>query len=320
MEATFDVVIPPEATPGKRLDLYLVEDLQLGRRNRLKHQIEEVYCNGKAAKLSTRVGPGDHLKGRMRPPAPVHAQAEQVDFSIIREEPDYLVIDKPQGLVVHPGAGNRQGTLVNGLLWRYGEEPFFGATGEILPEPFRPGIVHRLDKDTSGVMIVARNMDTHHHLVEQFSRGAARKRYLAVVRGRLVPDQGEIDAPIGRDPRNRQRYTVTNRGKPSRTTWRVLRRYPGFTLVLLKPATGRTHQLRVHMNSRGTPILGDPMYGGRSESGETTLMLHALTLSLIPSPGAERELFRSAVPDRFHRFFRRFPDRTMVYSLDSKSR
>ncbi|TVR68089.1 MAG: RluA family pseudouridine synthase [Spirochaetaceae bacterium] len=307
MTPSFDVLVPPDAPRGKRLDLYLVEDLQLCRRNRLRHQLEGLRCNGKEAKLSTRIGPGDRISGTLVAPPPLVAEGEPLDFTILRQEPLYLVIDKPQGLVVHPGAGNRRGTLVNGLLWRYRDDPFFASAGREDPsetvESFRPGIVHRLDKDTSGVMIVARNPDVHHHLVEQFARGTVKKQYLAIIRGRLVPDEGEIDAPVGRDPHHRQRFSVSPRGKAARTLWKVLRRVPGYTLVLLRPLTGRTHQLRVHMASRGTPIVGDPIYGGReAPASGVTLMLHALTLQLSPAPGHEPVLFRSAVPHRFHQF------------------
>lgn len=303
MSSSFDVCVPPDVPRGKRIDLYLAEDLQLCRRNRLKHQLADLRCNGKAARLSTRIAPGDRITGVLEAPPPPAAEGEPLDFPVLREDPAYLVIDKPQGLVVHPGAGNRRGTLVNGLIWRYSEDAYFSSSEG---ETFRPGIVHRLDKDTSGVMIVARTADVHHHLVEQFARGSVKKEYLAILRGRLVPGEGVVEQPIGRDPRHRQRFTVNKRGKHARTAWRVLRRLPGFTVVLLRPATGRTHQLRVHMASLGVPILGDPLYGGRGKasSGDETLMLHALTLAISPAPGLPRLLFRSAIPERFHRFFR----------------
>lgn len=318
----FDVLVPPDFPPGKRLDLYLVEDLQLCRRNRLKHQLQDLLCNGKPAKLSSRVSPGDRISGTLSLPPPVLSLGQPVPFNLIREEPSYLVIDKPQGLVVHPGAGNRDGTLVNGLLWRYRDDPFFSPTEEDAGSPetaeesetvesFRPGIVHRLDKDTSGVMIVARDLDVHHHLVEQFSRSTVKKQYLAIVRGRVTPKDGVIQEPIGRDPRHRQRFAVGRRGKPAVTAWHVLRRVPGYTLLLLRPTTGRTHQLRVHMSSRGTPIVGDPIYGGRGgEPPETTLMLHALTLEISPAPGIPPQLFRTAVPERIHSLWRAYSEAT----------
>ncbi len=296
----FLFVLPASVDPGKRLDRVLAEDLGLARRNQLKNQLRNLRCNGRPAKLSTGVNPGDRIEGVLAAPPQQEARGQPITLDLVYEEEDFLVIDKPQGLVVHPGAGNPDGTVVNALLWRYRDNPYFTPDGS--PE-VRPGIVHRLDKDTSGIMVIAKTPDAHHHLVEQFSRrGALRKRYLAILRGTPRQRDGVIDAAIGRDPRNRQRFATNVRnGKPARTAWHVLRRLEGYALVLLCPETGRTHQLRVHMASQRTPILGDPVYS-RKDAGfpEATLMLHALTITLSPAPGRPPMTFRSAVPQRFY--------------------
>lgn len=304
-EQEFASIVPDNVPAGKRLDRYLAEDLGICRRNRLKHQLAEIFCNGRPAKLSTHVSPGDRVAGILAAPPQSVAEGQPIPLCVLYEGPTYLVIDKAQGLVVHPGAGNPDGTLVNALLWRYRDAPFFQDCEELDREGLRPGIVHRLDKDTSGVMIIAKNPDTHHHLVDQFSRGVVEKRYIAITRGSLRRNEGVIDEPIGRDPHNRQRFAINHRsGKQARTAWNVLRRAPGYNVVLLRPSTGRTHQIRVHLAFLGAPVLGDPLYA-RRDSGfpEATLMLHALTLRLSPAPGLSRRVFRGAIPERFHEVF-----------------
>lgn len=314
-QTPFDLRVPESVLPGKRLDLVLVEDFALCRRSRVKQDLLELFCNGRPAKASTRVQPGDRITGILTSAPLPEAPAQPMDFSVIHEEEGYLVIDKPQGMVVHPGAGNHDGTIVNGLLWRYRDMPFFDRPARESDETLRddggrdsdairPGIVHRLDKETSGVLIIAKDLDTHHHLARQFFLGAVGKEYLAITRGIPRATTGTIEKAIGRDPRHRKRFTVVDegRGKHASTEYRVLRRFSGYTLVLLRPGTGRTHQLRVHLASLGTPILGDPLYSRRDPGvPEATMMLHALSLAISPAPGQEQRVFRSRLPDRFRR-------------------
>jgi 23S rRNA pseudouridine1911/1915/1917 synthase len=310
-ETPFDLSVPESTPSGKRLDLVLVEDFALCRRSRLKEDLVQLSCNGRSAKLAARVRPGDRITGILKSAPAPEAAAQPVDFSVIHEEAGFLVIDKPQGLVVHPGAGNRDGTIVNGLLWRYRNIPFFDSFSDDPADVIRPGIVHRLDKETSGVMIIAKDVDVHHHLAEQFFQGSVRKEYLALTRGVPRRSTGTVQGAIGRDPRHRKRFTVVadNRGKDASTDYRVLRRFSGYALVLLRPKTGRTHQLRVHLASLGTPILGDPLYS-RGDPGvpEATMMLHALSLTISTAPDQRPRMFRSPLPERFRRTMVALPD------------
>ncbi len=299
----FSVTIPEMTVKTPlRVDVYLAEHAELCSRSQLRTRVHDLQVNGRPRKLSFLVGPGDQIAGTLEGPAPSEAIPQPVDIAVIRETPAYLVLNKPQGLVVHPGAGNPDWTLVNGLLHRYQQEDQLPG-----PDAMRPGIVHRLDKDTSGVMIVARNLATHDHLVTQFSEGAVRKTYVAVIKGVPREDQGEITTSIQRDPDNRRRYTTgLGGGKPAETHWRVLRRFKNHSLLLLFPRTGRTHQLRVHLTAQGWPILGDPLYARPDKTyREATLMLHALRLSLQPQPGERVETFFTPPPEHFMKILRR---------------
>ncbi|SIP98287.1 23S rRNA pseudouridine1911/1915/1917 synthase [Alkalispirochaeta americana] len=324
----FHYSIPETIPGGRRLDQFLADEADLCRRSQLKQRVRDLRCNGKPAKLSTRVLPGDIVEGSLEAVGLPKAIPQPVDFPLIHEGRSFLVIDKPQGLVVHPGAGNPDGTLVNGLLWRYRDDPFFqalrnipeGASGEEISDEsdqeadqesdqegdLRPGIVHRLDKDTSGVMIVAKTLETHQYLVDQFMAGSVKKLYLAITRGAIRQNQGIIDSPLGRDPNHRRRFAVTpGAGKPAHTAFQVLRRFPQHTLVLLKPSTGRTHQLRVHLASLGNPILGDPLYARPDRQlPQATLMLHARLLELSPEPEGGVTPYIAPVPERFREVLR----------------
>ncbi len=304
MEISFHYVV--EITTGEdelRLDRYLADEQELCRRSQLKQRLLSLQVNGRDRKVSFKVREGDVITGTLAPPVASDAVAQPVDLAVIREEREFLVIDKPQGLVVHPGAGNPDQTLVNGLLWRYQDRM---DSDLVQAEPNRPGIVHRLDKDTSGVMIIARSLEVHQYLVEQFSSGSIRKRYIALVKGSPRGDGGTLETRLGRDPDQRRRYAVVeDGGKPAVTNWKVLRRYENYSLILLQPSTGRTHQLRVHMAHLGIPILGDPIYARRDRRHpEATLMLHALSLRISPAPGWDAHEFRAVLPERFIPFLR----------------
>jgi 23S rRNA pseudouridine1911/1915/1917 synthase len=220
-----------------------------------------------------------------------------------------IVLDKPQGMVVHPGSGNHSGTLLNGLLFHCR-----GIVERFTTEDPRPGIVHRLDKDTSGVIIAAKNPEAHAFLARQFHDRAARKRYIAFTVGAPKDQSGKVADRLGRDPRDRKRFTwVANGGRSALTVYRVLRTYRAegppertFGLVVMAPRTGRTHQLRVHMKRLGTPILGDPLYGRRDDLFPgATLMLHARSLSIRLPGETEARTFFSPLPDRFRAVMRR---------------
>ncbi len=250
------VVAPDQA--GTRLDRFLAQTLGWSRarwQKLLKAGL--VTVNGGAKTASYRLRAGEAVTVRVPPPAPSPLIPEPLDLEILYEDRDLLALNKPPGLVVHPGAGRRSGTLLNALLHHCPELKEIG-------EVSRPGLVHRLDKDTSGVMVVAKTALAHASLVSQFAAREIEKRYLAVVWGRLPEAAGRIDKEIGRHPTLRQRMSVRpRRGRAAATRWRVLQELPGpLTLVELAPETGRTHQLRVHLASEGHPVLGDATYGG----------------------------------------------------------
>lgn len=277
---------------GMRVDVYLSDVLDLFHRSQIAHRSVTVAVDGAPVKLSRRLRAGQLVTVRYTTPPPVHAEAQPVGFEILYEDADVVVINKPRGLVVHPGAGNRSGTLVNGLLYHV------QGLGERFGDQVRPGIVHRLDKDTTGVLIAAKSPAALDALARQFAHRTTEKRYLAVVTGMLKGADATIDAPIGRDPRHRQRFAVNApAGKPAVTRYRVIGRFDRRTLVELRPETGRTHQLRVHMASLGCPIVGDAIYG--RSSGDDPLLLHAWSLRIVlPGESAARE-FVAQVPEDF---------------------
>ncbi len=274
-----------------RLDHYLA-GLELGlTRSRLRQLIVEgrVLVNGATVKPAHRVRSGDRVLVSVPPPRPSVAVPQDIPLAVVYQDTDLVVIDKPAGLAVHPGPGHPDQTLVNGLLALCPD--IQGIGGEI-----RPGIVHRLDKDTSGLMIAAKNESAHHDLSRQIKDRAVRKGYLGLVEGVPSPDSGVIDVPIGRDPRRRTRMAVTAGGRESRTGYRLLEQAGRYSLLELQLHTGRTHQARVHLAWLGHPLLGDAVYGRRS-----TLLprhfLHAHRLAFAhPATGEPLEL-NSALPD-----------------------
>ncbi len=301
--------VEPEAS-GERLDHYLARSLPDHSRVEAKRWIEEgrVRIEGASPplKANRKVRPGERISVAIPPPRVVSVRPEPVKgLRVIHEDDSILVIDKAAGLLVHPAPGQSSGTLVNALLYQGGDLSTLGGDE-------RPGLVHRLDRDTSGVMVVARTDDAHRSLVEQFKARETGKEYLAIVEGHPREDRGAIDAPIGRHPRDRTRMAVRTDGRPARTRYEVVERYPKHALVRCRPETGRTHQIRLHLARLGTPILCDAVYGRRfrvSESelrgrkkaeGETPVLgrqaLHARRLAFRhPGTGARVE-FEAPVP------------------------
>jgi 23S rRNA pseudouridine1911/1915/1917 synthase len=287
-------------TAGIRLDKYISDKLLIITRSQLKARLAKVLVNGIQAKLSKKINPGDELEISITAPPHPDISAEDIKLDIIYEDKNVIVINKPQGMVVHPGSGINSGTLINALLF-YVKELKANFNEEI-----RPGIVHRLDKDTSGVIITAKNPFAHEYLSTQFRKRKSKKVYLSIVKGQPQYSNYEIDTFISRDPKNRKRFKVSNNtGKRSVTEYEILRAYNNYTFLRMKPKTGRTHQLRVHACSMGCPILGDPIYS-RSDARfpEITLMLHAFKL-YIKLPGEDNtRLFRAPIPARFNNFFK----------------
>lgn len=242
----------------KRLDVFLSQKENLLSRSQIKRLIEQgdVQVGGKKAKASLRLKTGNAVSLVLPEPKALEVQAEDLPLTILYEDSHLLVIDKPAGMVVHPGAGNYSGTLVNVLLHHC--EDLAGIGGVL-----RPGIVHRLDKDTSGVLVVAKNDLSHRGLSEQFKKHTPSRKYIGIVFGQLS-SEGQVDSLIGRHPVHRQKMSTRPRkGREARTHWKVRERFPHFCLAEFRLETGRTHQIRVHLSSIGHPLLGDPTYGGR---------------------------------------------------------
>ena len=260
-------------TPGERLDAFLARSAPGMSRSAAQKLIEEgrVLLRGKPGKKNDRLNPGDPVSYEIPEPKAVDIRPRDIPLDIVYEDEDLLVINKPKGLVVHPAAGHSDDTLVNGLLYALGDD-LSGINGEL-----RPGIVHRIDKDTSGLLAVAKNDLAHTVLASQLKDHSMARTYEAIVCGVLKEDAGTVDAPIGRHPSDRKKMCVTQRNsKPAVTHWEVIRRYKGYTHIRCKLETGRTHQIRVHMAYIGHPILGDTVYGHKKpELGQSSQCLHA---------------------------------------------
>jgi 23S rRNA pseudouridine1911/1915/1917 synthase len=267
-ERRFEVV---QAAP--RLDRFLAEQLPDHSRSEIQRWIKEgrVLVNDRPARKSGQaLEPGDVIVLSIPKPPPTQLTPEPIPLTILYEDEDVIAIDKPAGMVVHPAAGHATGTLVHALLHHFPDLEGVGEGG-------RPGIVHRLDKDTSGIILVARNPRAHRHLQAQFKARTVEKTYLALVHGHISPARGLIDAPIGRHPRHRQRMAVVapERGRVAQTAYEVVAFYGPTTLVRVHPLTGRTHQIRVHFASLGHPVVGDTLYGRRDTYRLGRHFLHA---------------------------------------------
>ncbi|SRR5579875_184776 len=286
---------------GQRLDRYLVGVLDNISRSGVQQLIEEnqVLVNGRASKPGYMLRNGDKIQVLQVSRSPVgNLQPQPLPLDIVYEDADLLVLNKPAGMVVHPAPGHSNDTLVNALLARYPELAGRGGIAE--EDGLRPGIVHRLDKDTSGLLIVAKNARTQSTLARQMKEHKVTKRYLALVEGVVALDQGSIDAPIGRDPRNRQQMAVTTVGsRQARTRFRVLQRFKRHTLLLLQLETGRTHQIRVHLKAIGHPVVGDQTYGSaHAHPPLNRQFLHAYQLIFThPTSGETLELEAPLPPD-----------------------
>lgn len=291
----------PDKYIGKRFDLFLSEILTEYSRSQIKKYIEHEYIliDGKPFKASKIISGNERVNVKIPPPSTTEIIPENMALDILYEDVDIVAVNKPAGLVVHPGAGINRGTLVNALMFEI--DDLSGVGGEI-----RPGIVHRLDKDTSGVIVVAKNDSAHRSLSEQFKKREVTKEYFAIVIGELKEDSGTFDKPVSRDPGNRVRMTTRmENGRQALTGWEVVKKYKGFTFVRAIPKTGRTHQIRVHFADAGFPILGDSVYGSSKSRyfGKVSLekiinrqALHAGKLGITHPLTAEKMLFEAGLP------------------------
>ena len=284
-------------TAGERLDAFLARSVENMSRSGAQKLLEEgcVLLRGKPGKKNDKLQPGDEIRVTIPEPKPVDIVPKEIPLDIVYEDEDVLVINKPKGLVVHPAAGHQDDTLVNGLLYAMGDD-LSGINGEL-----RPGIVHRIDKDTSGLLAVAKNDLAHAVLASQLKDHTMARTYEAIVCGSFREDSGTVDAPIGRHPTERKKMTVTQRNsKEAVTHWEVVARYRGYTHVRCRLETGRTHQIRVHMAHIGHPILGDTVYGHKKpELGQDSQCLHAGLLCFRHPRDGRPVVVQAQLPEYF---------------------
>ncbi|MFZ5596463.1 MAG: RluA family pseudouridine synthase [Bacillota bacterium] len=290
-----------DSDSGQRLDLFLSGERTDLSRSHIQRLIGDglAEVNGRPAKAGHRLKQGDTVVLRIPPPVELVVQPEPIPLDIYYEDYDLLVINKPRGMVVHPAPGNHTGTLVNALLYHCRD--LSGINGVV-----RPGIIHRLDKDTSGLLMVAKNDFAHLDLARQLSERKVRKNYLALVRGTLREDRGTVNAPIGRHHVDRQKMAVEFRnGKPAVTHYSVIERYSGLTYIMVRLETGRTHQIRVHMAYIGHPLLGDKKYGQPQNSfGLEGQFLHAAQLGFLHPRSREEMFFEAPLPEELEKILK----------------
>ena len=277
--------------PVGRLDKFLSKNYPELTRTYIQKLIENgsVTVNGRAARAALQLKLKDLIEITIPPPEPAVVLPEDIPFEIVYEDRDVIVINKPAGLTVHPAPGHASHTLVNALIKRFPDLEGFGGS-------MRPGIVHRLDKDTSGLMVIVRNEMARQNLINQFKSRSVKKCYMVLVKGKLEPSKGAIDAPIGRDPSDRKRMAVVSKGRNARTDYRVLKYIDGYTLVEANIQTGRTHQIRVHFKAIGYPVVGDVVYGVKSSLIKRQF-LHACYLEFTLPSGNLLRAFTCELPD-----------------------
>ena len=290
-------LVSPEES-GKRLDIFLMEKNPAYSRSRLQALIAEgmISLKGKRVKSNYKVKEGDQVYMEVPPPREVTVEPENIPLPILYQDQDIVVVNKPAGMVVHPAAGHYRGTLVNALLYHCRD--LSGVGGEL-----RPGIVHRLDKDTSGILVAAKNDSAHHSLAHQLKKRSMKREYQALVHGRIKEDRAMVDAPIGRHHKDRKKMAVTKgRIREAVTHFEVLERFERYTYLRLKLETGRTHQIRVHMAYIGYPLLGDGQYGtSKNEFNLTGQALHAGTLGFNHPQSENYMEFFAPLPEHFQR-------------------
>jgi len=307
-------IIEEQVPPNLRLDRYISEVLHLISRSQIKARKLKAKINGKDVKLSRLVKYKDILELSWEDSPPENIVPQEILLEIIYEDERCVVINKSQGMVVHPGAGNRQGTMANALCYR--RLNMVNSDSSARPwSGLRPGIVHRLDKETSGIIIAAYDEEAHAFLAQQFKSRKVRKMYMAIINGTPKEKTGRIETFIARDPKDRKRFSVSTYGKTALTFYKVVKSWGKYSLILLRPRTGRTHQLRVHLKYIGHPILGDSVYGYKDKYfPDATLMLHSKSLEIKLPPSAsfceetQTHVFSAPMPERF---------KTVIEKLDS---
>lgn len=293
MNKKYELVVEDEKG---RLDKYISEQISDLSRTRVKELIDDdkILVNGQKEKPSYKISAQDHVSVEIPKKEPLNLEPEDLNLDIVYEDDDVIVVNKPQGMVVHPAAGHPDHTLVNGLLYH---------TRELAksPEGFRPGIVHRIDKDTSGLLMVAKNDKARESLEKQLAAKTNKREYLALVHGNFDTQSGVINAPIGRNPYNRKQMAVNPNGKQAVTHFEVLEQFKDYSLVKCVLETGRTHQIRVHMKYIGHPLAGDPLYGPKNTLKGNGQFLHAETLGFEQPTTGEWLEFSCPIPPIFQK-------------------
>lgn len=290
-----------------RLDVLLTATLDDWTRSQIKKQIDEnrVLVNGKTCKAGELIKQGDTLElDLVATPDLNYIEPEDIPLDIVYEDADIAVINKPQGMVVHPAVGNPNHTLVNALLFHFNSVSSVG-------EKFRPGIVHRIDKNTSGLIVVAKNNTAHLSLARQIAEHSCFRRYVALCEGEFKTQEGDVDLPLGRDPRDYKKMAIVSDGKPAQTHYKVNTFYEGYTLVDFQLKTGRTHQIRVHSKALGHPIVGDDVYGyARQKFNLNGQLLHAKELELTHPSTGKRLTFTAPIPNYFANILKKLKPKT----------
>ena len=296
------VITVPEEADGARADKFLAEAIDHLTRSALQKLISagNVEIDGKVIAKSRVLKEGEDISVLIPDAVSLDVEAENIPLNIYYEDDDLLVVYKPKGMVVHPAPGNHNGTLVNALLWHC-KDSLSGINGVL-----RPGIVHRIDKDTSGLLLVAKNDFAHVHLAEQIKKHSLNRIYQTIVYGVNMDDEGDVDAPIGRSTKDRKKMAIVEGGRTAQTHYSVVKRYSGFTHVQCKLKTGRTHQIRVHMAYIGHPVAGDAVYGPKNVITQLNgQCLHAGTIGFIHPRTGEYMEFTAPLPEYFTEFERK---------------
>ena len=301
MDNQIEVIIKEEKG---RIDKVLNDRLPEYSRSQIQQWIknQHVSIDGKPVKANYKVSTGDQILIEIPEPVELDLVPENLNLEIVYEDDDVVIVNKPQGMVVHPSAGHPQGTLVNGLLYQI-------KTLSTINDVVRPGIVHRIDKDTSGLLMVAKNDRAHEALAKQLKDKTSLRKYVALVHGEIPHEKGRIEAPIGRSKVNRKMQDVIEDGKPAATHFEVLKRYEGYTLIELQLETGRTHQIRVHMKYIGYPVAGDPLYGPKKTLKGNGQFLHAKLLGFEHPTTGEMMVFEAPLPELFKKTLKQLKEK-----------
>lgn len=305
--AVINYTVPSDYSKTCRLDSYIAGLPGGMNRSKLKTGVKSITINGKTQKISYKVKPGDNILIEWEDSVPEDIIAQPIPLEIIYEDKNVCVINKPQGMVTHPASGNWENTLVNGLLYHWGRENIKGIKEGSISQQLvkrRPGIVHRLDKDTSGIIITAKNRDSEEYLQKQFQNHKFLvKEYICICCGIPPKKHDTITTQIIRDPRDRKIFkavTDSNEGKIAVSEYQCISTYGNYSLMRIRIKTGRTHQIRVHMKFINCPILGDPLYGKKDKQfPDATLMLHSRMLKIFIPDNKEKQMFKTSTPERF---------------------